>query len=92
MGYEGVKRASPKAEGHVADQQTVELFSSVASAIVSGFQLVAAAGPLCNEPLSGVCFILERVVVLPVGEASGQAEGQGGISGQAMSTMKTVCR
>ncbi|KAM5170895.1 elongation factor-like GTPase 1 isoform 2-T3 [Mantella aurantiaca] len=29
--------------------------------IVSGFQLATLAGPMCEEPLMGVCFIVERL-------------------------------
>lgn len=31
------------------------------SAIVSGFQMATAAGPLCAEPVWGVCFVLEDI-------------------------------
>ncbi|XP_032906109.1 elongation factor-like GTPase 1 isoform X2 [Amblyraja radiata] len=30
------------------------------NSIVSGFQLAALSGPICEEPLMGVCFILEK--------------------------------
>lgn len=30
------------------------------NSLVSGFQLATLAGPMCEEPLMGVCFILER--------------------------------
>ncbi|MEE6503281.1 hypothetical protein FKM82_004787 [Ascaphus truei] len=31
------------------------------NSIVSGFQLVTLAGPMCEEPLMGVCFIVEKL-------------------------------
>ena len=34
-----------------------ELFNS----ILNGFSLACIAGPLCNEPMMGVIFILENV-------------------------------
>ncbi|XP_073509236.1 elongation factor-like GTPase 1 isoform X3 [Phyllobates terribilis] len=36
-------------------------FHSFDNSIVSGFQLVTLAGPMCEEPLMGVCFIVERL-------------------------------
>ncbi|XP_048224844.1 LOW QUALITY PROTEIN: elongation factor-like GTPase 1 [Perognathus longimembris pacificus] len=30
------------------------------NSIVSGFQLAALSGPMCEEPLMGVCFVLEK--------------------------------
>jgi len=31
------------------------------SAIINGFQLATMAGPLCDEPITGVCFIVEGI-------------------------------
>ncbi|KAM4035834.1 elongation factor-like GTPase 1 [Anomaloglossus baeobatrachus] len=36
-------------------------FHSFDNSIVSGFQLVTLAGPMCEEPLMGVCFMVERL-------------------------------
>ncbi|XP_075129527.1 elongation factor-like GTPase 1 [Leptodactylus fuscus] len=36
-------------------------YHSFDNSIVSGFQLVTLAGPMCEEPLMGVCFIVERL-------------------------------
>ena len=33
------------------------------SAVVSGFQLATQNGPLCEEPMMGVCFIIEKWIV-----------------------------
>lgn len=35
------------------------------NSIVSGFQLAALAGPMCEEPLMGVCFSVERWDIQP---------------------------
>ncbi|KAF6077366.1 elongation factor like GTPase 1 [Phyllostomus discolor] len=35
-------------------------YRDVANSIVSGFQLATLSGPMCEEPLMGVCFILEK--------------------------------
>lgn len=36
-------------------------YHSFDNSIVSGFQLVTLAGPMCEEPLMGVCFSVERL-------------------------------
>ena len=56
-------------------------------AAVQGFQLAALAGPLCEEPMMGVAFLLLDWKL----EASGE-EGWGPLSGQIVSTMKEGCR
>jgi ribosome assembly protein 1 len=67
---------------------------SVESGVTAGFQLAAAAGPLCDEPLWGVVFEVEVVLVVPPGGGetldlaegvygpfSGQVRGRGGVRG-----------
>lgn len=34
------------------------------NSVVSGFQLASLAGPLCEEPLMGVCFVIEKWTLL----------------------------
>ncbi|XP_075064001.1 elongation factor-like GTPase 1 [Mixophyes fleayi] len=36
-------------------------YRNLENSIVSGFQLVSLAGPMCEEPLMGVCFIVEKL-------------------------------
>ncbi|XP_068131426.1 elongation factor-like GTPase 1 [Hyperolius riggenbachi] len=38
-------------------------FRNFDNSIISGFQLATLAGPMCEEPLMGVCFIVERLDV-----------------------------
>lgn len=38
------------------------------NSIVSGFQLATLSGPMCEEPLMGVCFIVEKWEISKVGE------------------------
>ena len=33
------------------------------NSMISGFQLATSAGPLCEEPLMGVCFVIEDIVI-----------------------------
>ncbi|XP_058521523.1 elongation factor-like GTPase 1 [Ochotona princeps] len=35
-------------------------FRDLGNSIVSGFQLATLSGPMCEEPLMGVCFVLEK--------------------------------
>ncbi|XP_059612268.1 elongation factor-like GTPase 1 [Phlebotomus argentipes] len=64
--------------------------SSLDNSFVNGFQLATLAGPLCEEPLYGVCFILMNCS-LDVDD--GASDGSyGPISGQLMSAMKEGCR
>ncbi|XP_055970400.1 elongation factor-like GTPase 1 [Sorex fumeus] len=35
-------------------------YRDLGNSIVSGFQLATLAGPMCEEPLMGVCFVLEK--------------------------------
>ncbi|XP_043933738.1 elongation factor-like GTPase 1 [Protopterus annectens] len=43
-------------------QKTEEsvIYRDFGNSIVSGFQLATLSGPMCEEPLMGVCFVLER--------------------------------
>lgn len=48
---------------------------SVESGVASGFQMAAAAGPLCDEPLWGVAFAVEARLNLPSGAAGEPRQG-----------------
>jgi len=56
-------------------------------AAVQGFQLATLAGPLCEEPMMGVAFLL-----LDWKLEVNEEEGWGPLSGQIVSTMKEGCR
>ncbi|KCV72753.1 hypothetical protein H696_00332 [Fonticula alba] len=75
--------------------------------IISGFQMTCASGPLCEEPLYGVAFILDEVIMNT--DAAGGEEDANGISavggsdapavrasnftsGQLISTVREACR
>lgn len=40
--------------------QTANRYRDLGNSIVSGFQLATLSGPMCEEPLMGVCFVLEK--------------------------------
>lgn len=57
------------------------------SSLLQGFQLASLAGPLCEEQMMGVAFLLLEWTVEEQGE-----EGWGPLSGQIVSAMKEGCR
>lgn len=68
-----------------------ELRTQYDNSFVSGFQLVTAAGPLCDEPLMGVCFIAQEWSIF-CQEIDLSNDPFGPFSGQIMSTVKDCCR
>lgn len=58
--------------------------------INSGFQIATNAGPLCAEPVMGVCYILEEFS-LQISEDINDAFHIGTLSGQIISTVKEAC-
>uniref|UniRef100_A0A8D0W8Q7 Elongation factor-like GTPase 1 n=1 Tax=Sus scrofa TaxID=9823 RepID=A0A8D0W8Q7_PIG len=40
--------------------QEANRYRDLSNSIVSGFQLATLSGPMCEEPLMGVCFVLEK--------------------------------
>ncbi|OQV14692.1 Elongation [Hypsibius exemplaris] len=69
--------------------------------IITGFQLTTLAGPLCEEPMMGVCFVLQEFTVTettvsekaePGDGTVSQSSAYGPLSGQLISTMKEGCR
>jgi len=57
------------------------------SSLIQGFQLGTLAGPLCEEQMMGVGFLVLSCEILPEGE-----EGWGPLSGQIVSSVKEGCR
>lgn len=65
---------------------------SLKSSIVSGFQLATAAGPLCDEPMWGLAFLVEPYIFPDNSESTHQADQYGIFSGQVMMVIKEACR
>ncbi|XP_071518926.1 elongation factor-like GTPase 1 [Panulirus ornatus] len=60
---------------------------------VTGFQIATAAGPLCEEPLMGVCFIIEDWSLAPTpNNGEEQLPSLGISSGQIISLSKDTLR
>lgn len=71
--------------------ESIGLLSKYDSSFVGGFQLASQSGPLCEEPMIGVGFVVDEWEMSP--ELEGQAsDPHGPISGQIMSTVKDACR
>ncbi|XP_026287014.1 elongation factor-like GTPase 1 isoform X1 [Frankliniella occidentalis] len=67
---------------------------SMESSFVNGFQLATLAGPLCDEPMMGVAFIVskwELSLSSPDSESTGSI-AWGPLSGQIMSSVKEGCK
>lgn len=58
------------------------------SIVVSGFQLATAAGPLCEEPMWGLAFLVEAFLFPGAAEQQQQQD----LYGQAMTAVKEACR
>ncbi len=52
---------------------------------MNGFQLASLNGPICEEPMMGVAFILEEWTLLDEGDS-----GWGPLSGQIVSAVKVL--
>ncbi|OQR70697.1 elongation factor Tu GTP-binding domain-containing protein 1-like [Tropilaelaps mercedesae] len=79
---------------HVSYWRTVDKSlgerQSLESNVVSGFQLASFAGPLCEEPLRKVAFVVSKWDILSAGEDTHSSYGP--LSGQIMATVKEACR
>uniref|UniRef100_K3WNV1 Tr-type G domain-containing protein n=1 Tax=Globisporangium ultimum (strain ATCC 200006 / CBS 805.95 / DAOM BR144) TaxID=431595 RepID=K3WNV1_GLOUD len=77
-----------------------ETLSKLENSIITGFQMASAAGPLCDEPVWGVAFVIEDVVFNEKKDSDEAAEKEkeenesrfGPLSGQIISMMRTLCR
>ncbi|KAF2068476.1 hypothetical protein CYY_010198 [Polysphondylium violaceum] len=58
------------------------------NSIVSGFQMATVTGPLCDEPMMGVCLIVEDIEI----QDSELNDSYGPLSGQMISAVKEGCK
>ena len=85
-GFSDIRSVWPSRKSEKATQQF-----EYESSLVNGFQLATAAGPLCDEPLMGVAFILDECSL--TSEDSEEGGGTfGPLSGQIVSAMKEGCK
>ncbi|XP_074011526.1 elongation factor-like GTPase 1 isoform X2 [Numenius arquata] len=64
--FEGYKRSVWQCLGNTVKE--VSKYRDFDNSIVSGFQLATLSGPMCEEPLMGVCFTVEKWEMNKVGE------------------------
>lgn len=60
-------------------------------AVAQGFQLATAAGPICNEPMTGTCYVLEQAEVTPWDTANWGADPSGPLQGQVLNAVRDAC-
>lgn len=70
---------------------------SLQNSVVSGFQLATAAGPLCDEPMWGLAFVVEACInplaeKFDDSESNQQSEQYAIFTGQVMTAVKDACR
>ncbi|XP_053668586.1 elongation factor-like GTPase 1 [Anopheles marshallii] len=80
--------------GNEADErQTDDPRTQYESSFLNGFQMASLAGPLCDEPMQGVCFLVERWEVdVTIGVDLASVASHGPLSGQIMSAVKEGCK
>ncbi|KAK2588807.1 hypothetical protein KPH14_001682 [Odynerus spinipes] len=62
------------------------------SSMVNGFQIATLAGPLCEEPMMGVCFVVKKWQIFEDANSETGSLSQGHLGGHLMSTCKEACR
>lgn len=65
---------------------------SYSSNFVNGFQMATSSGPLCEEPMVGVCFVVEDWTLKPFDSSDSTNQPFGPFSGQIMFAVKEGCR
>jgi len=75
--------------GGIVTRDTSDNRTDMESSLIQGFQLATQAGPLCEEQMMGVAFVVENWEVKEATESEG---GWGPLSGQIVSTVKDCCR
>ncbi|KAI4495818.1 hypothetical protein M0802_008441 [Mischocyttarus mexicanus] len=62
------------------------------SSMVNGFQLATIAGPLCEEPIMGVCFVVKKWQIFQDANSESGNQSQVHLGGHLMSACKEACR
>ncbi|GAB4824579.1 hypothetical protein Ancab_007452 [Ancistrocladus abbreviatus] len=99
LGFFDISRSSDTVDGvSLGAQALYAEAESIESSIVSGFQIATSAGPLCDEPMWGLAFVVEAFISPAATQLSDsetpqpQPEQFGIFSGQVMTTVKDACR
>ncbi|XP_011871394.1 PREDICTED: elongation factor Tu GTP-binding domain-containing protein 1 [Vollenhovia emeryi] len=70
----------------------VDFQTAYDNSIVNGFQFATLAGPLCEESMMGVCFVLKKWEIFQAPQSDSGGQSQGHLGGQLMSACKEACR
>ncbi|XP_058809245.1 elongation factor-like GTPase 1 isoform X2 [Phymastichus coffea] len=62
------------------------------NSMVNGFQLTTLSGPLCEEPMMGVCFILKKWEIHEDLHSESGSQSQSHLVGQLISACNQACR
>lgn len=65
---------------------------ALTNSIVSGFQFATNAGPLCDEPMWGLAFIVEPYIFADNSDVDNQSDQYNIFSGQVITAVKEACR
>jgi len=66
--------------------------TALRNSIVSGFQIATNAGPLCDEPMWGLAFIVEPYIFDDGSDAANHSDQYNVFSGQVITAVKEACR
>lgn len=70
----------------------LESVALMKNSIVSGFQFATNAGPLCDEPMWGLAFIVEPYIFADNSDVANQSDQYNIFSGQVITAVKEACR
>ncbi|KAJ8668941.1 hypothetical protein QAD02_000200 [Eretmocerus hayati] len=62
------------------------------NSMINGFQLATLSGPLCEEPMMGVCFVLKKWDINEDFQSESGGNIQSHLGGQLMSACNQACR
>ncbi|WVZ59951.1 hypothetical protein U9M48_010032 [Paspalum notatum var. saurae] len=80
-------------ESAVESPESLHLESMVLrNSIVSGFQIATNAGPLCDEPMWGLAFIVEPYIFTDSSDSANHSDQYNIFSGQVITAVKEACR
>lgn len=76
-------------DAQVVPEHETSLLRTHENSFVNGFQMACLSGPLCEEPLMGVAFLVLDWETLPMQQES---DNYGPLSGQVMSCVRELCK
>ncbi|XP_023246498.1 elongation factor-like GTPase 1 [Copidosoma floridanum] len=62
------------------------------NSLINGFQLATLSGPLCDEPMTGVCFVLKKWEIVEDTQSESGTMSQNQRGGQLMSAFNQACK